>query len=311
MTCMEVWGGNRPVDSGVVMAGLDAWVYSKPYAEAEGGGDVHYVSSCATGRITRMMIADVSGHGQSVASVADELRLMMRRYINYLDQRRFVDEMNTQFAEHAKVGGFATAVVTTFFAPTNDLTISNAGHPPPFVYRASNGQWSILDDRVASDSAELPLGVDGEQHYSQTGERLKVGDLVLCYTDAFIEARNPQGELLQTRGLLEVVASIELGDASTFIERLLTRIRELHGGNLVDDDVTALLFRPNGLGPNVPLRDRMLAPLRMIKSAAKSLRRGEPLGLPEVSIPTFGGALFTPLNRIWSKRNRRPRLSDR
>jgi hypothetical protein len=34
MRCMEVWGGNRAVDCGVVMSGLDAWLYSQPYREA-------------------------------------------------------------------------------------------------------------------------------------------------------------------------------------------------------------------------------------------------------------------------------------
>ena len=67
MQCMEVWGGNQTADSGVIMAGLDAWVYSKPFGGADGGGDVYYVSSCATGRITRLLVADVSGHGTPAA----------------------------------------------------------------------------------------------------------------------------------------------------------------------------------------------------------------------------------------------------
>ena len=70
MQCMEIWGGNQMVDNHVVMPGLDAWVYSRPYGQAAAGGDVHYVSSCATGRITRLLIADVSGHGSQVAQTA-------------------------------------------------------------------------------------------------------------------------------------------------------------------------------------------------------------------------------------------------
>ena len=66
MQCMEVWGGNQVVNSSVVMAGLDAWVYSKPYGGSDGGGDVYYVSACATGRITRLLVADVAGHGAPV-----------------------------------------------------------------------------------------------------------------------------------------------------------------------------------------------------------------------------------------------------
>jgi hypothetical protein len=58
MQCMEVWGGNALIDTSVSISGLDAWVYSKPFENGEAGGDVHYVSSCATGRITRLLLAD-------------------------------------------------------------------------------------------------------------------------------------------------------------------------------------------------------------------------------------------------------------
>src|SRR5438874_1685453 len=145
MQCMEVWGGNQPVDASVTMAGLDAWVYCKPYQDADGGGDVYYVSSCATGRITRLLVADVSGHGAAVCDTAASLRTLMRRYINFLDQTKFVRAMNGQFVTLSKAGCFATAVVTTFFAPTNHLTLCNAGHPPPLLYRAATGQWTFLE----------------------------------------------------------------------------------------------------------------------------------------------------------------------
>jgi len=94
--CMEVWGGNRAVDNGVVMPGLDAWIYSRPYEGDSEGGDVHYLSNCASGRITRMLVADVSGHGAGVASIAANLRGLMRRYINYLDQTRFIEALHRE-----------------------------------------------------------------------------------------------------------------------------------------------------------------------------------------------------------------------
>jgi len=62
MQCMEVWSGSQLTAQGVAFGGLDAWVYSKPYGGAKHGGDIYYASSCATGRITRLLLADVSGH---------------------------------------------------------------------------------------------------------------------------------------------------------------------------------------------------------------------------------------------------------
>ncbi|MFT3684990.1 MAG: SpoIIE family protein phosphatase [Phycisphaerales bacterium] len=148
MQCMEVWGGYGVSDNGVIMPGLDVWVFSRPYQQSEFGGDVHYVSSCGTGRISRLLVADVSGHGESVAAIAKDLRDLMRRYVNYVDQRAFVEQLNGSFLGLAKNGLFATAAVATFFAPTQTLTLTNAGHPRPLLY-SREAQGVAADERLA------------------------------------------------------------------------------------------------------------------------------------------------------------------
>src|SRR6195256_2902312 len=140
MQCMEVWGGSQLTTRGVAFGGLDAWVYSKPYGNARHGGDVYYASSCATGRISRLLLADVSGHGTPVAATAADLRTLIRRFLNRLDQSEFVRLLNQQFIALSQSATFATAVVTTFFAPSRRLTVCNAGHPRPFLYRAAERQ---------------------------------------------------------------------------------------------------------------------------------------------------------------------------
>ena len=154
MQCMEVWGGSQLTARGVEMGGLDAWVYSKPYAEAQRGGDVYYASSCATGRISRLLLADVAGHGKSVAGTAADLRTLMRRFVNRLDQTEFVRLLNQQFTALSRSGSFATAVVTTFFAPSRRLTVCNAGHPRPFLYRAAERKWTLLGHDTADDQPD-------------------------------------------------------------------------------------------------------------------------------------------------------------
>src|ERR1700683_4263012 len=144
MTCMEVWGDSQLTASCIEMGGLDAWVYSKPFGEARRGGDVYYASSCATGRISRLLLADVSGHGNSVAATAADLRTLMRRFVNRLDQKEFVRLLNQQFVALSRTGTFATAVLTTFFEPTRRLSLCNAGHPRPLLYRAADSRWSLL-----------------------------------------------------------------------------------------------------------------------------------------------------------------------
>jgi len=251
MSCMEVWGGNTAVDNGVVMPGLDVWVFGRPYAGEHSGGDVHYVSSCASGRITRLLVADVSGHGIQVNDVALRLRSLMRRFVNTIKQGRFVADLNREFAGLTDSGCFATAAVATYFEPTRTLTLSLAGHPRPLVYRAGEKRWTVLDSAatLSDEPRNLPLGVLDDTDYDESKLRLGPGDLVLFYTDSVMEVRTADRKLLGESGLLQLLNSI--ADAATnpaeLIRTFFDRVRAV--GGEPDDDVTLLLLRPNTLSP--------------------------------------------------------------
>jgi phosphoserine phosphatase RsbU/P len=305
MQCMEVWGGNQTADNGVTMAGLDVWIYSKPYGGSEGGGDVYYVSSCATNRILRLLVADVSGHGKAVQDLALELRRLMRRYVNHIDQNRFVRSMNEQFGAVSEAGIFATAIVSTFFTPTGRLTLCNAGHPPPLLYRGAKRLWTYLEeaeDPNNTDPVNMPLGILDISDYETFDVPLDVGDVVVCYTDSLVESNGASGELLGQQGLLDIVRELPLNDPATFIPDLLAAIGEKADGNLTGDDVTVLVFRPNGLGRRRPsLRQQVIASGKMIGAIAGSFRRGgEPVPWPDLKLSNLGGAVVGPLNRLWS-----------
>lgn len=135
LQCMEIWGGIEPVERSVSTPGLDLWVFSQPYRGEDRGGDVHYVTLCGGGLITRLVVADVSGHGSAVAEFSSTLRSLLRKNINQKSQKRFVESLNREFAEMAQLRRFATTVVITFLASTGKLSISNAGHPRPLLFR--------------------------------------------------------------------------------------------------------------------------------------------------------------------------------
>ncbi|HEY7089235.1 MAG TPA: PP2C family protein-serine/threonine phosphatase [Tepidisphaeraceae bacterium] len=302
MACMEVWGGNQATENSVTMSGLDAWIYCRPYQQSDGGGDVYYVSSCATGRITRLLLADVSGHGQVVSETAMGLRKLMQKYVNFIDQRAFVRSMNRQFSELSTDGCFATAVVSTFFAPRTELSLCIAGHPVPLIYRAATKRWTRIDHEVEGSGANIPLGIEDIAQWEQFGVRLRVGDLVLCYTDSLIESRDATGEMLGVDGLLRTIASVDVSDSSQVIPRLLDAIAAT--GSIAPDDVTALLFRPNGGGATVSIADKILAPVRVLRGVFGSfLPGGGPMPWPELSLANIGGAIFAPFNRLRARRS--------
>ena len=115
---MEIWGGNQAIQKNFTAPGIDFFVHSIPYRNSEsGGGDIYYLTSCASGRISRFLLADVSGHGEAASGLALSLRDLLRNSVNQISQEDFVGQMNREFAAVADDTAFATAIVATFFDP--------------------------------------------------------------------------------------------------------------------------------------------------------------------------------------------------
>ena len=309
MQCMEVWGGSQLTSRGVEFGGLDAWVYSKPYGQAENGGDVYYASSCATGRISRLLLADVSGHGISVAAPAADLRTLMRRFVNRLDQAEFVRLLNQQFGALSRNGMFATAIVTTYFSPTRRMTICNAGHPRPLLYRAAQRHWDLLTLEEAAESgrpakpSNLPLGILNMTEYEQFDVELEPGDCVVSYSDALIESSDADGEMLGEAGLLRIVRLLGDVEPEKLIDALLGEIAQRYPENLSDDDVTVMVARANGREPQYSLREKLNAALRFTVSLIRSIdTRAERPPFPDANVANVGGAIIPALSRRWRAR---------
>jgi len=292
------------------MPGLDAWVLSKPHAGDIAGGDIHYLSSCATGRIGRILIADMAGHGEKVALLATRLRGLMRRYVNYVDQKALAGEMNREFVALVDPGRFATAIVATFWGPTGELDLTIAGHPTPMVYRASGRTWELLGGQREAKSPgpesedNIPLGIFDATTYGHEKVRLGRDDALLLYTDALIEARNQNGAFIGEVGLLrmltEIARSAPVGDG--FVLSTYQRLQEFTGGLGLDDDATILLLKPNAIQvPKGSIAMSLRAGRRLgaeFISSVWARLRGErrPFAMPELRKDNILGSLFDRFN---------------
>ena len=250
LQCLQVWGGTEAAEQTLAMTGLDGYLYAKPHQGAKRGGDVYYLSSCASGRITRVILADVAGHGATVSETAQDLRSLMQRYVNFTSQQMFMKAMNKKFAEITDDGRFATTVAMSFFAPKQLLSLSNAGHPAPMWYRASEKCWHILgldpEDRETKAEADLPFGIVEDAGYQQTDITFKAGDMLLLYTDALSESHGPDGRQIGLRGLRDRLNELNTHQPDQVIPALIDRLVNDDANDLTDDDVTALLIAANG-----------------------------------------------------------------
>ncbi len=242
LACMELRGGNRAAVYEAELPGLSAWVSCSPLPPAERGGDIYYMSVCSNASISRVTIADVAGHGESVSEVAVRLRDAMREHADHWDQSALIRQLNDGFLGGVREGKYATAFLLSHCASTGEVLFSNAGHPPPLWRRASRGEWTFLVDETpySKEIADLPLGMIPGTAYRQTAVATEPGDLLILYTDGVNESFDGQGRQLGLDRLLEIAQGLPANSAEEAGQALLEEVARFRGGEPPSDDETVV-----------------------------------------------------------------------
>ncbi len=69
LECKKIWGGIQNIETEVTAGKTVGHIYSAS-SEGSKGGDIYYFGVCRGGIITRLAIADVTGHGEAVSEVS-------------------------------------------------------------------------------------------------------------------------------------------------------------------------------------------------------------------------------------------------
>ena len=249
MMCSEIWSANGNVAHSVDLPGLQGWVYSAPIELGQTGGDIHYLSVCDHGLLCRVALADVSGHGRAVSSVAEQLLSLMRRHVNQVEQPEFLHELSDSLRQMngATAVTFATALVLGFDSRSGRLVFTNAGHPPPLWYRADETCWGWLQQTTSDMSRDgFPLGMDFfGSRYADTEIELGVGDILICYTDGLSEVVDAMGHQLGGDGLIDLARTLSVESPMAAGATLLGLVDAFRGGDAaLDDETLVVLKRP-------------------------------------------------------------------
>jgi sigma-B regulation protein RsbU (phosphoserine phosphatase) len=248
LACQEVRGGNHLAAYSAELPGLAGWVCCHPLEPSPRGGDVYYMSACSHGVVARVVLADVSGHGEAVSVAAGRVRDALRQHVDRWDQSDLIRQLNDNFLEGAESAWFATAFVASFYSDSGELLFTNAGHMPPLWYRAATGDWSLLSDStpLSKEIVDLPLGLIAGTSYSQTAIQLEAGDLLLLYTDGVSEARDESGMQLGLDRLLSIARSLPTDSPAAAGRALLAAVSRYRGAAPATDDETVLALQRRG-----------------------------------------------------------------
>jgi PAS domain S-box-containing protein len=226
---------------------------------AQVGGD-WYDAFLQPGGATVVAIGDVVGHDTVAAAAMGQLRSLLRgiAYSSRGGPAAVLSDLDRAI-EGLQVHTLATAAVARLEQEPVDrdrgetrLRWSSAGHPPLLVL-LPDGRVEVL----ATDRADLMLGVDPSAGRREQVTVLPIGSTVLMYTDGLVEGPDlPLDDgVAQLTALLAELGGLELDE---LCDQVLARMRP-HGS---EDDVALVAVRlhpedrprPAEAGPEVTPR---------------------------------------------------------
>ena len=197
---------------------------------------MHYVSVCPSGIVSRVALADVSGHGHAVVSVSAKLRELMEQHLTALEQTGLMRDLNQAVQLELASTHYATMVAVGFHGRRGLLVVTNAGHPPPFWYRAKRDEWAWFERRQPTQRTAVvgtPLGLLPDISYDRMIVKPTAGDLVVLYTDGVSEATNQEGEELGRDGLMALARQLGSGSAEAFGKQIVDACMNSAGERLL------------------------------------------------------------------------------
>ena len=216
------------------------WAFSRRYlaqsSEAQVGGDIYDLFRLGETR-WGVVLADVSGKGLAAATKTAMVKYCLRSYAReHASPSDVMARLNDTLFDEPDMTGFVTVVYGVFDEARGDFSYASAGHEP-LLLRRKNGEMEELA------ATGLVCGVMQGADYEDKKVLLEPGDGVLLYTDGLSEARNAEGEFLNTDGAKGFLRDLLGTPAGEIADAIVERVRVFSGEVLADDTAVVWMER--------------------------------------------------------------------
>ena len=215
-------------------AGWEASAHFRPAREL--AGDLYDFYDMGGG-LLGVATGDVAGKGVPAALYAAFASGTIRsRAFERRPPADLMQRVNRTLRRRGIEGLFCTLAYALFDFQERSLRVANSGLPHPFHYRAGERRAEALD------VSGLPLGTFDGASYDELAAELGRGDVVVFYTDGFVEARRGSEEYgpERLRRGLETHAALPARDLG---EKLLEDLEGFLGEGAPADDVTLIVIK--------------------------------------------------------------------
>jgi serine phosphatase RsbU (regulator of sigma subunit)/CHASE3 domain sensor protein len=212
------------------------------------GGDWYDVD--VIGSSLTVAVGDASGKGIGAALMATVALSVLRAERGLgATPKRIIERANEALREATEPDSFTTLVYATIDFNTGEASWLNMGHPSPFILTSPLRDPEVGQIRPRGYYLEGPrnrvLGWFDDPGMAETVIRLEPGDRLVFYTDGFLEAKSPQGEVWGDHRLAGALTRLAPLDSAVIGEELVRDVEGFAAGKL-DDDLTMLIVEFQG-----------------------------------------------------------------
>jgi|GEM_PF-3406788 len=201
------------------------------------GGDFYDVITLSSNELA-ISIGDISGKGLSTAVQMSKFLAFYRNTLKspgfslahlMMEWNSFLFDQKTRFD-----------FITMFFAVLNQadktLKFCNAGHNPPFIVTKDG-------DMIEIPKGGIALGAIKKQEYIENEISLNSGNIVVLYTDGFIEGQNAIGDYFGIKRLVDTVKANRYCSALEIKESVINSFEIFVDPDFQTDDRTLIILK--------------------------------------------------------------------
>ncbi len=209
----------------------------------EVGGDL-YDFFLLEDRYVFFSVGDVSGKGVPAALFMAVTKTLMKGIASQaIFPAEILARVNQELCRDNDSAMFVTVFCGLLDFRTGELFFANAGHNPPLLISAAGeAQW------LPTPPGFL-LGIEEDFPYETSRRVLAPGETLVLYTDGVTEAMDAGGGFFSEEALRQAVAACPDRAPEALVGRVVAEVKAFAGAAPQSDDVTVLVLRYRGAGP--------------------------------------------------------------
>lgn len=200
------------------------------------GGDWYDIER--SGRSLSVIIGDASGKGIAAALMATVTLSSIRAERGMgAGPKRIIDRANKALLDATETDSFTTVLLVNVDPESRVARWLNMGHHAPFLLRPRVGG---VEGAYLDGPSNRALGWFEDPGFEEGVVELQPGDRIILFTDGFLEAKDPDGQLFGEDRLAEALVKLAPLDAANLGEQMVGEVERFAAGKL-DDDLTMLI----------------------------------------------------------------------